>query len=64
MTGMMSYNTKILKVPVTFQINVSNLLDYSDPMFTGVTVYNSKAYQGMYYYVPGREATLTVRFTF
>jgi outer membrane receptor protein involved in Fe transport len=64
MTAMAAYNTKIGKIPVTFQLNVSNLLDYADPIFTGVTVYNSKAYRGMYYYIPGREATLTIRFTF
>jgi hypothetical protein len=63
-TAMLSYNTKLGKVPVTFQLNVSNLLDYDEPMFTGVTVYNSKAYRGMYYYVAGREAVLTARFTF
>jgi outer membrane receptor protein involved in Fe transport len=51
-----------LSKPVTFQLNVSNLLDYRDPIFKSTTVYQGTAYRNAFNYLEPRNVTLTVKF--
>lgn len=60
-TGTASYRTKIMGQPVKFQLNISNLLDYRDPIFKRTTVYQGAAYRNSFNYLEPRNVTLTVR---
>ncbi len=60
----LGYNFKFRRLPVDLQLNVSNVLDYDDPVYTAVSVFGGNVYRNAYYYEEPRKATLstTVRF--
>lgn len=61
-TGTASYRTKLAGKPVTFQVNVSNLLDYREPIFKSTTVYQGVSYRNAFNYLEPRNVSLTVKF--
>jgi hypothetical protein len=57
----------VRKVPVNVQLNVSNLLDYERPIFTGTTtnaVTNNRAVGNGYFYEDPRKVTLVTQLRF
>lgn len=63
-SAVLGYGFKVRKVPVDVQVNVTNLLDYSDPVFGGTTVYSNVTYRGSYSYVQPRTATFSASLRF
>lgn len=64
LTASAGYRWKWGRVNVDASLNVSNLLDYSDPIFSGVTVYQNVAYRGGYSYLDPRMGTFTMSLSF
>ena len=67
MTATAGYDFKVRKVPVNVQLNVSNLLDYERPIFTGTTtnaVTNNRAVGNGYFYEDPRKVTLVTQLRF
>jgi outer membrane receptor protein involved in Fe transport len=60
-SAMLRYDFKIKKMRFETQLNVSNLLDNDDPVFTNVLIYGGKAYRNNYYYIPAREVMFSLR---
>lgn len=65
----MGYNWRVRNYPVKVQLNVSNLLDYDEPVFrgnvgAGVATVGSTQYRNDYYFMPARRITLTLTTTF
>ena len=66
-TATAGYDFKVRKVPVNVQLNVSNLLDYERPIFTGTTtnaVTNNRAVGNGYFYEDPRKVTLVTQLRF
>ena len=42
-----------------FQLNVSNLLDKDDPIYTGTTTFQNRTVMQSFYYLEPRKYTLT-----
>ncbi len=67
-TASAGYDFKVRRVPINVQLNVSNLLDYDKPVYTGVSntlaIANRVAIGNGYFYDEPRKArlTTTVRF--
>jgi outer membrane receptor for ferric coprogen and ferric-rhodotorulic acid len=60
-SAMLRYDFKIKKMRFETQLNVSNLLDNDDPIFTNVLIYGGRAYRNNYYYIPAREVMFSIR---
>ncbi|MBI5380313.1 MAG: hypothetical protein HZA31_00270 [Opitutae bacterium] len=61
----MGYRTNLFKVPVDFQLNVTNLLDHADPIFTGTTqLASGVVYRNQYFYQPPRQLRFTTTLSF
>jgi outer membrane receptor protein involved in Fe transport len=60
-SAMLRYDFKIKKMRFETQLNVSNLLDNDDPVFTNVLIYGGRAYRNNYYYIPAREVMFSLR---
>jgi outer membrane receptor protein involved in Fe transport len=60
-SAMLRYDFKIKKLRFETQLNVSNLLDNNDPVFTNVLIYQDRAYRNNYYYLPAREVMFSLR---
>lgn len=58
------YGWKIRGYPVDLQLNVSNLLDHSDPIYRSVTAYAGVAYRNAFFYETPRLARLTATLRF
>lgn len=63
-TASIGYGWKVHDYPFDLQLNVSNLLDYSDPIYRGVTAYNGVAYRNTFFYETPRMARLTATLRF
>jgi iron complex outermembrane receptor protein len=66
-TATAGYDFKVRKIPVNVQLNVSNVLDYSRPVFTGSAtnaVTNNFAVGNGYYYEDPRKFTLVTQIKF
>ena len=66
-TATSSYDFKVRNIPVTIQLNVSNLLDHERPIFTNAvtnTITNNRATGQGYYYEDPRKFTLTATIKF
>ncbi len=64
-TGTLGYALKVRDYPVDFNLRLSNLLNYQEPIYRqGLTVVNNVAYRSQYYWPVPRSAqlTATVRF--
>lgn len=64
LSAMAGYAFKIAGVQLDLTLNVTNVLDYSDPVFKGVTVYNNITYRDVYSYIEPRKFLLTATFKF
>ncbi len=60
----LGYRHKYTRFTLDASLNVSNLLDYDEPVYSGVTIYQNAAYRGSYTYIDPRVATLTIKLTF
>ncbi len=58
------YPFKLWKQPVQLQLNVSNLLNYSDANYNGVLVYNGQTYRQNFNYVTPRTFSLSLNARF
>lgn len=63
-TASIGYGWKVRGYPVDLQLNVANLLDYSDPIYRGVTAFGGVAYRNTFFYETPRMARLTATFRF
>jgi outer membrane receptor protein involved in Fe transport len=63
-TAFVGYGFKAFRRVVELQLNVSNLFDYNDPVYTNVLVYSGATYRNGYFYVDPRKATLSCKLTF
>lgn len=64
-----SYTFKVRNQAIKAQLNVSNLLDYKEPIFrgnvgAGVATFNGVQYRNDYYFMAARKFTLTLTATF
>jgi outer membrane receptor for monomeric catechols len=64
MTATAGYTFRLRKASVDIGLNVSNALNYKDPIYSGTAVYNSVSYRNGYSYLDPRKATLTVGVSF
>ncbi len=67
LTATTGYDLKVRNVPVSLQLNVSNLLDYERPIFTSVAtpaIANTRAVGNGYYYEEPRKFTLSAHAPF
>ncbi len=58
--AMAAYKFKVRRFPCEVRLNVTNLFDYSDEVYTSVAIYQGRAYRNNYYYIPARETMLTL----
>jgi outer membrane receptor for ferric coprogen and ferric-rhodotorulic acid len=63
-TASLGYRVKIYRKPVDIQINVSNLLDFKDPVYSGTGTSGGVVYLNAYSYVEPRRIQLTLSTTF
>jgi outer membrane receptor protein involved in Fe transport len=63
-TATAGYRVKIYRKPVDIQINVSNLLDFKDPVYNGTGTSGGVVYLNGYSYVEPRRIQLTLSTTF
>jgi len=63
-TATMGYGLKMFRRPVDLQLNVTNLFDYSEPVYNGTATFSGVAYLNGYSYVEPRRVMLTVGTTF
>jgi iron complex outermembrane receptor protein len=64
LTATAGYDLKIRRQPVTLSLYAYNLLDYSDPIHSGVSVFGGVAYRGGFSYANPRSVSLTVSVPF
>lgn len=67
LTATSAYDFNIRRIPVTLQLNVSNLLDYERPIFTSSatnTITNNRAVGSGYFYEDPRKFTLSAHVKF
>jgi outer membrane receptor for monomeric catechols len=64
LTATASYRFKLRNIPTTFAVNISNLLDYDDPIYSSVGVYQGFVYRNGFRYVDPRRATFTATLKF
>lgn len=62
--AMAAYRFKVRNLPVQVRLNVANLLDFQDEVYTSVAIYSGTAYRNNYYYIAARAATLSVEVKF
>lgn len=62
--GTLGYTLKWGDRPVDLQLNITNLLDYSDPVYLGTFVLSGEAIPSYLSYVAPRAASLTATFKF
>jgi outer membrane receptor protein involved in Fe transport len=58
------FPVKIKRTTIDFQINVTNVFDYDDPVFTSVSTIGAVAYKQAYNYVTPRTIQLTTTLKF
>ncbi len=58
-TATVGYNFKLRNRNVKLQLNVNNLLDYSDPYYTGIRTLNGRNYRDAFYYIDPRKFVLS-----
>jgi iron complex outermembrane receptor protein len=63
-TGTLGYSLKMGGTPVVLSLNVSNLFDYREPVFSGVAVYLGATYRNAYTFIEPRKTTLSVALRF
>jgi outer membrane receptor protein involved in Fe transport len=64
LTATLGYPVKVFGQRIDLALNITNLLDYDDPNFTGVTVYQNVTYRNAYRFVEPRKAVLSATLKF
>ncbi len=59
-SAMLGYPVKVRGASWDCQLNISNALDYEDPIFLGTALYNGSIVRNSFYYIEPRKYTLTV----
>jgi outer membrane receptor protein involved in Fe transport len=60
----LGYTLKLRRRPIDLQLNVTNLFDYADPVYTGTNAYlGATVRTGLYYFDP-RKVMLTATHRF
>ncbi len=63
-TGTLGYSFKFQGNPVDVQLNITNLLNDQEPIYTGVSTFSGVAYRSAFYFPEPRKATVTVTMRF
>lgn len=58
------YTLKVARRPIDLQLNISNLFDYADPVYTGTNTYQGATVRTGLYYLDVRKAMLTATHRF
>ena len=58
------YALKLGRRPIDLQFNITNLLDYADPIYSGTSTYAGQALRAPHYYLDARKAALAATYRF
>ena len=60
----LGYTLRLGSRPVDLQFNITNLLDYADPIYSGTNTYAGQAMRTLSYYLEPRKASLAATYRF